>query len=71
MVFIGEEKLLNGNRITGPAIFVEYSSTIVLPPSAEAVVDAYGNLIMEFTASDLSSEFGVINEGQSGSARSV
>jgi len=44
---VNREKLLNGNKIAGPAILVEYSSTIVLPPSTEAVVDAYGNLIMQ------------------------
>jgi N-methylhydantoinase A len=41
------ERLLSGNRIKGPAIVVEYSSTIVVPPFAEAFVDEYGNLIME------------------------
>jgi len=41
------ERLISGNRIKGPAILVEYSSTIVVPPFAEAYVDGYGNLIME------------------------
>jgi len=41
------ERLSCGNRIEGPAVVVEYSSTIVVPPFAEAVVDAYGNLVME------------------------
>ncbi|MGA1790164.1 MAG: hydantoinase/oxoprolinase family protein [bacterium] len=41
------EMLLSGNRIKGPAILVEYSSTIVIPPFAEVLVDAYGNLVME------------------------
>jgi N-methylhydantoinase A len=41
------EKLVSGNRISGPAVLVEYSSTIVVPPFAEASVDEYGNLIME------------------------
>jgi N-methylhydantoinase A len=45
---VDREKLLSGNRIAGAAILVEYSSTIVVPPWAEAVVDAYGNLIMQF-----------------------
>jgi N-methylhydantoinase A len=44
---IARDKLLSGNRISGPAILVEYSSTIVIPPFAEAKVDAYGNIIME------------------------
>lgn len=41
------ELLKSGNRIKGPAIVVEYSSTIVIPPFAEAVVDKFRNLIME------------------------
>jgi N-methylhydantoinase A len=41
------DKLLSGNRIAGPAILVEYSSTIVIPPFAEATVDAYGNVVMD------------------------
>ena len=44
---IGRESLSYGNRISGPALIVEYSSTIVVPPFAEVLVDAYGNLIME------------------------
>ena len=41
------ERLICGNRIEGPAVVVEYSSTIVVPPFADAIVDAYGNLVME------------------------
>jgi len=41
------EKLLPGNLFSGPAIFVEYSSTIVLPLFASAKIDAFENLIME------------------------
>jgi N-methylhydantoinase A len=48
MTQIFNRKLLkSGNRIKGPAVVVEYSSTIVIPPFAEAVVDEYGNLILE------------------------
>jgi N-methylhydantoinase A len=39
--------LRSGNRIEGPAVVVEYSSTIVIPPFAGAAVDKYGNLILE------------------------
>ncbi len=38
--------LLAGNRIPGPSIIVEYSSTIVVPPFAEGRVDGYGNLVL-------------------------
>jgi N-methylhydantoinase A len=41
------DKLNSGNRIHGPAILVEYSSTIVIPPFAHAVVDEYSNIVME------------------------
>jgi N-methylhydantoinase A len=41
------ECLKTGNRIEGPAVLVEYSSTVVVPPFVEAFVDGYGNLIME------------------------
>jgi N-methylhydantoinase A len=44
---IARDRLLRGNKIPGPAILVEYSSTIVIPPFAEAHVDEYGNIVME------------------------
>jgi N-methylhydantoinase A len=47
---IARDRLLSGNRIRGPAILVEYSSTIVIPPFAEGSVDEYGNVILEITA---------------------
>jgi N-methylhydantoinase A len=46
---IARERLQSGNRISGPAILVEYSSTAVIPPFAEASVDEYGNVILEIT----------------------
>jgi N-methylhydantoinase A len=42
---IAREKLRYGNIFRGPAIVVEYSSTIVVPPFARAEVDAFGNII--------------------------
>jgi N-methylhydantoinase A len=44
---IARDKLKNGNRIKGPAVVVEYSSTLVIPPFAKAHVDGYGNIVME------------------------
>ncbi len=41
------EGLLAGNRINGPAILVEYSSTIVIPPFAKAEIDDLGNIVLE------------------------
>jgi len=41
------EKLACGNRIKGPAVVVEYSSTIIIPPFAAARVDAFANLLLE------------------------
>jgi len=44
---IDRDKLLAGNVFEGPAIVVEYSSTIVIPPNCKATVDDFGNLIVE------------------------
>ena len=44
---IARDKLLSGNRIEGPAIVVEYTSTIVVPPFARGRVDAFGNMVLE------------------------
>ncbi|GAC1364918.1 MAG: hydantoinase/oxoprolinase family protein [Acidobacteriaceae bacterium] len=41
------ELLQPGDRIAGPALVTEYSSTTVLPPGCEARTDGYGNLIIE------------------------
>ena len=47
---IARDKLLHGNVFQGPAIIVEYSSTIVVPPFATVSVDQYGNLILSLGA---------------------
>ena len=44
------EQLKYGNSINGPAIVVEYSSTVILPPGSQAEVDKYGNLIITIGA---------------------
>ncbi len=38
--------LENGNAIAGPALVVEYSSTIVVPPFASAEIDGFGNIVV-------------------------
>ena len=48
-IIIARDKLKSGNRIHGPGILVEYSSTIVIPPFASAFVDEYGSIVMEIT----------------------
>jgi N-methylhydantoinase A len=35
-----------GNKISGPAIITEYTSTIVLPPNSELKIDKFGNMII-------------------------
>ena len=45
--------LLAGNRITGPALIEEYASTTLLLPGDMLEVDAFGNLMTNFTAEDL------------------
>lgn len=44
---ISRDKLRPGNKVNGPAIIIEYSSTLVIPPFAKGEVDAYGNLIFD------------------------
>jgi N-methylhydantoinase A len=46
-LLLDREKLLAGNRFRGPAVLTEYSSTIIVPPFAEARVDEMGNVIIE------------------------
>lgn len=43
---VDREKLKSGQRINGPAILVEYSSTVVLPPGSYCRVDGFQNLII-------------------------
>ena len=43
---IHRDHLRHGNEITGPAIILEYTSTIVMPPDTRAEVDRFGNLII-------------------------
>lgn len=40
------EKLVWGDEVEGPAVVVEYSSTVIVPPGSKAHVDDFGNLIM-------------------------
>jgi N-methylhydantoinase A len=56
MVFEGSErsaqlidrsKLRPGNRCSGPALVVEYSTTTVVPPDFELRVDEWENLVLE------------------------
>ncbi len=42
-------ELRSGNRIEGPAIVVEYTSTIVIPPFASGLVDVFGNMLLEIS----------------------
>ncbi|WP_029522568.1 hydantoinase/oxoprolinase family protein [Persephonella sp. KM09-Lau-8] len=44
---LNRDKLLANNEINSPAIIVEYSSTTVVPPFAKAIIDLYGNIIIE------------------------
>lgn len=48
---VSRERLVYGNRILGPAILVEYSSTIVMPPETSAEIDEYGNIIISIGCS--------------------
>jgi N-methylhydantoinase A len=41
------DKLASGNRITGPAIIEEPTTTIVIPPKSKATVTKWGNYLLE------------------------
>jgi N-methylhydantoinase A len=43
------DKLGNGNRLAGPAIIEQADSTVVVPPGQTALVDRFGNVIIEVT----------------------
>ncbi|MBN2141509.1 MAG: hydantoinase/oxoprolinase family protein [Desulfovibrionaceae bacterium] len=44
---LDRDRLLAGNCFQGPALVVEYSSTVVVPPGASVLVDGFGNLILK------------------------
>lgn len=41
------DALLAGNHLPGPALIVEYTSTLLVPPFAEARVDEFGALVLD------------------------
>ena len=41
------EKLLPGNRLSGPAIIEQMDSTTVVHPGMTAHIDRFGNIIIE------------------------
>lgn len=43
---VDRSQLRHGNRVAGPAIITEYSSTIVLPPDWACTVDPFGHLLL-------------------------
>ncbi len=45
--FYSRESLKPGNRVKGPAVITEFSSTIIVPPNFMAEVDGYGILILK------------------------
>lgn len=46
-MIVDRARLQPGNRIKGPAVITEYSSTIVLPPDWQLTVDPFGQLQLE------------------------
>ncbi len=46
-VFADRETLPAGFELKGPAVVAEYSSTAFVPPESRALVDEYGNLLIE------------------------
>ncbi len=48
--FYARERLLAANRLVGPAIVEQYDTTTLVPPGCEAVVDRFGNLVIDCEA---------------------
>jgi N-methylhydantoinase A len=44
--FYHRDKLVPGDRITGPAMVTEYTAATLLPPDSSAQVDGFGNLVI-------------------------
>jgi N-methylhydantoinase B/oxoprolinase/acetone carboxylase alpha subunit/N-methylhydantoinase A/oxoprolinase/acetone carboxylase beta subunit len=49
------EKLIPGDKISGPGLITEYSSVTVLPPCAFATMDGWGNLVVDVGAPEAES----------------
>ncbi|HVB75090.1 MAG TPA: hydantoinase B/oxoprolinase family protein [Ktedonobacteraceae bacterium] len=47
------ELLRHGNCVVGPALLVQPDCTVLLPPGWEGVVDAWGNMVVSQTESEL------------------
>jgi len=47
LVLLDRDKLEGGHNVDGPALIVEYSSTLVIPPFASGTVDEYGNIVVK------------------------
>ena len=41
------ERLVPGDKFSGPALIAEYSATTVLPPDCSVLVDGFGNLVID------------------------
>lgn len=52
-IFYERDKLKYGNRFTGPAIVVEYSSTTVIPPDFTVEIDKFENMIISLPEKEL------------------
>ena len=46
------ERLAAGNRIKGPAVIEQADSTIIVPPSFHAEVDAHGRIVMRMASAE-------------------
>jgi N-methylhydantoinase A len=47
-IIYGGDKLIHGNRVKGPAIIEETTTTIVVPPNFKVSVNKWGDYLMEF-----------------------
>ena len=56
-------QLVNGNRVSGPAIVVQPTTTIIIPPDFELLCDEYNNYLMYPAGRDLTELFTLLSYG--------
>ena len=56
-------KLVNGNRVSGPAIIVQPTTTIITPPDFELLCDEYNNYLMYPVGKDINDLVFLLSNG--------
>ena len=56
-------KLVNGNRINGPAVVVQPTTTIIIPPDFALLCDEYNNYLMYPVTKDVHELVSLLSNG--------